>query len=350
MTSRLLTIILLLLWPYLMMAQPAEVRLQRLTYAEGLSDQKVNCILKSRDGYLWVGTPLGLNRFDGLRVHSFFNRPGDASSLPDNTILSLSEDADGMLWVETPAGYCIFNPITDKVERNTAQWLSQCGMKGKVLRVASDGKRNLWIVTDQYRLYYYDFSSKKALLVAADKGALAHISFLYPKDNRCLLTSANGTIAFADVRKRRIVSVDRSIAAYSGKNYYGSQPAQVSMSMISTPEGSILSASRGNGIMPRCVPSRKIIRALYGVRRAMSSRASSAGRVGAAGSSRLILITLQTDCSRVYSTSALSSACRTVIFLWAVLMASMLSIRWWPVANLWWARFSSVDLHSLTVL
>jgi ligand-binding sensor domain-containing protein len=221
MASRLLTIILLLLWPFLTEAQPDEVRFQRLTYAGGLSDQKVNCILKSRDGYLWLGTPLGLNRFDGLRVHSFYNHPGDANSLPDNTILGLSEDAEGMLWVETPAGFCIFNPITDKVERNTSLWLSQCGMKGKVLRVASDGKRNLWIVTDQYRLYYYDFSSKKALLVAADKGALAHISFLFPKGERCLLTSANGTVAFADLQKRRVVSVDRSIADHCGKSYPG---------------------------------------------------------------------------------------------------------------------------------
>lgn len=221
MASRLLTIFLLLLWPFLTEAQPDEVRFQRLTYAGGLSDQKVNCILKSRDGYLWLGTPLGLNRFDGLRVHSFYNHPGDANSLPDNTILGLSEDAEGMLWVETPAGFCIFNPITDKAERNTSLWLSQHGMKGKLLRVAADNKRNLWIVTDQYRLYYYDFSSKKALTVAADKGALAHISFLFPKGERCLLTSANGTVAFADLQKRRIVSVDRSVAAHCGKSYPG---------------------------------------------------------------------------------------------------------------------------------
>ncbi len=221
MANRLLTIVLLLLWPFLMKAQPDEVRFQRLTYADGLSDQKVNCILKSRDGYLWLGTPLGLNRFDGLRVHSFYNHPGDASSLPDNTILGLSEDAEGMLWVETPAGFCIFNPITDKAERNTSLWLSQRGMKGKLLRVAADSKRNLWIVTDQYRLYYYDFSGKKALTVAADKRTLAHISFLFPKDGRCLLTSANGTVAFADLQKHRIVSVDRSVAAHCGKSYPG---------------------------------------------------------------------------------------------------------------------------------
>lgn len=152
MTGRLLMIILLLLWPCLMTARPGNVHLQRLTYADGLSNQKVNCILKSHDGYLWLGTLLGLNRFDGLRVHSFFNHPSDASTLPDNTILSLSEDAEGMLWVETPAGFCIFNPVTDKVERNTARWLTQRRMKGKVLRVASDSRRNLWVVTDQYRL------------------------------------------------------------------------------------------------------------------------------------------------------------------------------------------------------
>lgn len=221
MTSRLLTIILLLLWPYLIIAQPTDVRFQQLTYADGLSDHKVNCILKSRDGYLWIGTPLGLNRFDGLRVHSFYNRQGNASSLPDNTILSLVEDAEGMLWVETPAGFCIFDPVNDRVERNTATWLAQRGMKGKALRIASDSKRNLWVITDQYCLYYYDFSSHKAVSVSCNKSLLAHISFLFPKDYRCLLTTANGSVAFADLQQRRIVSVDNSIAAQCGKSYPG---------------------------------------------------------------------------------------------------------------------------------
>ena len=221
MTGRRLMIILFLLWPCLMTARPGNVHLQRLTYADGLSNQKVNCILKSHDGYLWLGTLLGLNRFDGLRVHSFFNHPNDASTLPDNTILSLSEDAEGMLWVETPAGFCIFNPVTDKVERNTARWLTQRRMKGKVLRMASDSRRNLWVVTDQYRLYYYDFSIRRALSVATGKGALTHISSLFPKGTRCLLTGANGTTALADWRKRCIITVDSSISAYCGKGFPG---------------------------------------------------------------------------------------------------------------------------------
>lgn len=221
MSSRLFTIVFLLLWSCLMAAQPTDLHLQRLTYADGLSDQKVNCILKSRDGYLWVGTPLGLNRFDGLRVHSFFNRQGDPSTLPDNTILSLSEDADGMLWVETPAGFCIFDPITDKVSRATAPWLSRHGMRGSVLRVASDSKRNLWIVTDRHRLYYFDFASRRALLFTAPPGVLSHLSSLFPTKDRCLLTGTDGTVAFASLSGRRVLSVDRTLAAYCGKGHPG---------------------------------------------------------------------------------------------------------------------------------
>ena len=85
----------------------------RLTYNNGLSDNKVNCILKSHEGYIWAGTPQGLNRYDGFRIRTFYANPKDARTLPDNNILNLYEDAEGQLWANTPAGHCRFNPKTD---------------------------------------------------------------------------------------------------------------------------------------------------------------------------------------------------------------------------------------------
>lgn len=117
--------------------QSARPRFSQLTYNDGLSDSKVNCIVKSRDGFLWIGTPMGLNRYDGFRVRSYYNRPGDPTSLPDNVILSLAEDADGMLWVETASGYCIFNPRNDRVERDVKKWMMEHGMKRMPVRATS---------------------------------------------------------------------------------------------------------------------------------------------------------------------------------------------------------------------
>lgn len=121
--QRIAYLILLCLCTISAYSQPSSPRFHRVTYGDGLSDSKVNCILKSHDGFIWIGTPMGLNRYDGYRVQSFYNKPGDSQSLPDNIILSLTEDREGMLWIETSKGYCVFNPKNDKVYRNIQAWM-----------------------------------------------------------------------------------------------------------------------------------------------------------------------------------------------------------------------------------
>src|SRR5437588_4210864 len=59
-------------------------------------------ILQTRDGYLWLGTPEGLLRFDGLRFTTFneANTPG----LKSGGIVKLYEDSRTNLWIGTETG------------------------------------------------------------------------------------------------------------------------------------------------------------------------------------------------------------------------------------------------------
>ena len=69
---------------------------------EGLPQNTVPAIAQTRDGYLWVGTELGLARFDGLRFTVF-----DKSNTPElksNEIYALLEDRAGNLWIGTNGG------------------------------------------------------------------------------------------------------------------------------------------------------------------------------------------------------------------------------------------------------
>ena len=71
---------------------------------EGLSQSTAATILQDRNGYIWVGTQDGLNRFDGYTFKVFRNNPKDSTSLSDNFIRSLKEDSKGNLWVGTNEG------------------------------------------------------------------------------------------------------------------------------------------------------------------------------------------------------------------------------------------------------
>jgi ligand-binding sensor domain-containing protein len=69
---------------------------------EGLPHSAINSIVQTRDGYLWLGTYVGLVRFDGVRfVHySTANMP----QLGQGRVAKLFEDRDGVLWIALESG------------------------------------------------------------------------------------------------------------------------------------------------------------------------------------------------------------------------------------------------------
>ena len=77
---------------------------QKLTTENGLSNNKINCILQDVRGFVWIGTDDGLNRFDGNKFLIYRNKPGDSTSLTGNIISDLLEDKDGVLWIATADG------------------------------------------------------------------------------------------------------------------------------------------------------------------------------------------------------------------------------------------------------
>lgn len=72
------------------------------TPRHGLPQTSVNCLMQSRDGYLWLGTREGLVRFDGMRFQVYHT--GNTPGLRSNYIVSLCEDRSGTLWIGTYGG------------------------------------------------------------------------------------------------------------------------------------------------------------------------------------------------------------------------------------------------------
>lgn len=81
-----------------------KVKFSKLDPAATLSNSRVTCILQDSDGFLWVGTEDGLNRFDGYEFKVYRNDPADSTSLAKNSILEIFEDNRGGLWVSTANG------------------------------------------------------------------------------------------------------------------------------------------------------------------------------------------------------------------------------------------------------
>ena len=76
---------------------------EHLTMRDGLSQGTVMSILQDRQGYLWLGTESGLDRYDGYSIREYRRQRGDAG-LASDYIWAIAEDSDSNLWLATDGG------------------------------------------------------------------------------------------------------------------------------------------------------------------------------------------------------------------------------------------------------
>lgn len=84
--------------PISVSAQP-KCTIEHFSTKDGLSDNKITCITKDRNGFMWMGTWTGINRFDGHNFVTYKSHPGDYSVLKNNRIDFIVEDHAGFLWL-----------------------------------------------------------------------------------------------------------------------------------------------------------------------------------------------------------------------------------------------------------
>ena len=98
------------------MAQPT-LQFQNFSQEDGLASDFVLSILQDHQGFMWIGTENGLNRFDGQHFLSFRFDPEDPETLSDNWIWTLLEDHQHQLWIGTQRGLNRLHLETGKIER-----------------------------------------------------------------------------------------------------------------------------------------------------------------------------------------------------------------------------------------
>ncbi|MCP4203416.1 MAG: response regulator [bacterium] len=80
------------------------LRFQRISLGDGLSQAAVDTIIQDRRGFMWFGTKEGLNRFDGTNFIAFQHDPADPASLSHDSVRAIVEDQHGALWIGSDNG------------------------------------------------------------------------------------------------------------------------------------------------------------------------------------------------------------------------------------------------------
>src|SRR5215831_4585569 len=77
--------------------------MEKLTTREGLSSNKINDIAQDDNGFLWIATMDGLNRFDGTESVQYFHRE-NVNSLSHNYVYCLKSLPGNYIAIGTQAG------------------------------------------------------------------------------------------------------------------------------------------------------------------------------------------------------------------------------------------------------
>ncbi|MBK7009102.1 MAG: hypothetical protein IPH36_10965 [Saprospiraceae bacterium] len=70
-----------------------EPTITQLTVNDGLSQGMIFDILQTRDGFIWIATKDGLNRYDGSRFEVFSPNPYDPYAIVGSEMWDLFEDS-----------------------------------------------------------------------------------------------------------------------------------------------------------------------------------------------------------------------------------------------------------------
>jgi signal transduction histidine kinase/ligand-binding sensor domain-containing protein/CheY-like chemotaxis protein len=119
---------------------------EHVTLRDGLSMSAVNSILQDSQGYVWLATEAGLNRYDGYTIRQFRRERGNEHGLASDYVWSIAEDARGDLWLATDGGGVA------RWERRTEKFQQFRHDPAQPQSLASDGVRAL-LIDSQGRIW-----------------------------------------------------------------------------------------------------------------------------------------------------------------------------------------------------
>ncbi len=113
---------------------------------DGLSNNWISNIFQDKDGFLWLGTQYGLNRFDGQYFKIFTYIPGDSTALKANWVRSITQLDDHNIYIGTlGGGITILDPYKEKFTDLEVKLDTYKHDLSLINKLVPDNNKNMWI-------------------------------------------------------------------------------------------------------------------------------------------------------------------------------------------------------------
>ena len=161
----------------------------------GLAAYHTTSITQDAQGYIWIGTINGLQRFDGHRFLTFRNIPSDNKTIPENNIIQLLYDRQQNLWVLFGNGKIgIFDTYKFTFKEIIVRLIDPNSLKGE-RKLIEDSDGNIAYVFHLREVVTYnktanEFSDKYNVVRTPPKWKLANFSEDIPTKNYYISTDS----------------------------------------------------------------------------------------------------------------------------------------------------------------
>ncbi|HVM89895.1 MAG TPA: two-component regulator propeller domain-containing protein [Puia sp.] len=173
---------------------------------DGLPSANVNSILQDKNGYIWVATNDGLQKYDGYTFQSFHHDPLNEQSLSSDILYSLLEDDQNNIWsISFLAGFNKFNTLTARNLRlnDLDNALSKDFFRSTGLCKDKDG--NIWLIGTE-NIARYDVRSSKIEFIKDKFPATLHPYFIAAQldasKNQLWLADLNQGVCMYDLAEK----------------------------------------------------------------------------------------------------------------------------------------------------
>lgn len=200
-------------------SQSEQFRFKQIDLKDGLSHPDVWTLYKDSRGFVWIGTAVGLNRFDGYAIKSFVNDPLDTTSLPGDGVYKIFETPDRLLLIWTTAGLTLYDPERETFERHLDTFFKKYGISDRLRDITKDTDGSYWFVQSD-RLIKYDPAQDASVIIQSsgadslsiDKAEIT--DFCIDKNGNYWLIHANGIIEKIGIYNRRGLVTERVLALH----------------------------------------------------------------------------------------------------------------------------------------
>lgn len=189
------------------------IRFGHIDVDDGLAYNSIRAIGQDTKGFMWIGSELGLSKFEGYQLKNYLANPDDNHSLADSYVRSITLGSDGDIWIGGEGGLNRYNRSNDnftvfKHKENDDNSLSS----NSVFDTLYDGKNILWIATESglnhldltsFNFTHFLHSSQNQNTIPDNK-----VRVLMKAHDDTLWIGGNNGLSYFDQEKQVIVRVN----------------------------------------------------------------------------------------------------------------------------------------------